>query len=139
LYREYISLRCPYSSTFLISLSFPDHLLSSLQTADLHFSHTWKESIWCCRTRTPLPERLQYVDQVELVRGNICTKLDIAKLQFAELEDEIGERDVFVHKGKKGMQWCFLREERVREVISLGGKVHVKVFSPSLRVSWIEI
>jgi hypothetical protein len=99
LYRQYISLRCPLSSTFLIFLSIPDHLLSSLQTEKLHFLEAWKEFVWCCRTKTPLPSHLQYLGEAELVKGNICTNPDIARLELAELEDGIGEEDVLVNEG----------------------------------------
>jgi hypothetical protein len=131
LYRQYISLRCPYSSTFLLSFSIPNHFLSSLRMEEVYFSHTWKEFIWYSKTKTPLPSHLQYLGEAELVKGFICTKLDIARLEFAELEDGIGVRNVLVTEGgEKGIQWCF-SEEKVREVIK---KVHVNVFGPSLRI-----
>jgi hypothetical protein len=132
MYRQYISLRCPLSCTFLLSFSIPDHLLSSLQTEKLYFSHTWKEFIWCCRTKTPLPSYLQYLGEEELVKGNICTKsaAQLAKLGLQDPQSGVTEADISVLDGEeKAVQWCF-GEEKVREIIRSGGKVHVKVFGP---------
>jgi hypothetical protein len=132
--RRYISLRCPGASTFLISIFIPNNFLFSLRMEEVYFSETWKEFIWCCRTKTPLPGHLQHLGDADVVKGTICTKPDIVRLSLQDLQSKLTEDDVFVHEdGEKGVQWC-LKEEKVREVLGCGGKVHVEVFDPSLRV-----
>jgi hypothetical protein len=131
LYRRYISLRCPYSSTYLVCLSIPNIFLSSLRMEEVYFSETWKELIWCCRRKQPVPEHLQHLGKADVVKGYICTKPDIARLSLQDLPSKVTEDDIFVHEdGQKGIQWCF-REEKVREVMGLGAQVHVGVFGPS--------
>jgi hypothetical protein len=132
MYCQYLSLRCPFASTFLICLSMPNIFLSCLDTEEVYFSETWKEYTWYCRRKQSLPGHLQYLGKADVVKGHMCTNSSIAKLKVGELEDGIGERDLMVKEdGEKAVQWCS-SEERVREVLGeAGGRVHVEVFGPS--------
>lgn len=134
-FRKYLSLRCPYSSTHLLSINIPDHLIASLQIEELWYGEAWKEYIWHCKTKSPLPEHLQYLARADLVKGHICTKppSEIARLRLDNLDAEVRESDVFVlPNGEKAIQWCFKEDEfrRIMEGLEGKGRVHVEVFEP---------
>jgi hypothetical protein len=134
-YLDYTTLRCPFSTTFLICLTIPNQLLFFLSTNEVRFSETWKEYLWYSETKTPLPEHLQRLGKADVVKGFICTKppARLARLSLQDLQSEVTEDDILMlEDGLEAVQWCF-REKRVREVLGCGGKVHVEIFGPSLR------
>lgn len=134
-FREYISIRCPLASTLLLRICIPNDLLTSLRTEELWYGDDWKQFLWHCKTKSPLPEHLQYLERADLVKGHICTKFpsEIARLKIGNVAAEIRESDVFVLlNGEEAVQWCF-REEKFRDITrgeSGRGTVHVEVFEP---------
>lgn len=134
-FREFISIRCPCSSTYLLSINIPNALLASFQTEELWYGDDWKQFIWHCKTKSPVPEHLGCLGRADLVRGHICTKppSQIAKLKLQDLEADVSESDIFVlASGEKGIQWSF-KEDRFRglmEGLRESDKMHIEGFGP---------
>jgi hypothetical protein len=123
-FRQYSALRCPFSSTLLLSIQIPDSFLASLDIEELWYGEEWKEYIQCCRTKSPPSSHLQHLSKADVIIGHISTKSQ-------HLNDEVSERDVLMHQGdSKAIQWCFVREEKVREMMGLvkGKGVHIEIF-----------
>lgn len=143
-FREYISIRCPFSSTLLLKINIPNGLLASLQSEELWYGEHWKQFIWHCKNKTPLPQHLQYLESADLIKGHICTKppAQLARLGHTDLQTEVSESDIFVlEDGEKGIQWCF-NEDKFRKIMEgLRGGVHVEVFGPlkSVRLFSLEL
>jgi len=132
-FRQYISIRCPYASTLLLKINIPNALLVSLQSEELCYGEHWKQFIWHCKNKTPLPQHLRYLGRADLIKGHICTKppAQFARLEHTDLKTGVSKSDVFVlDDGEKGVQWCF-NEDRFRGLMTgLRGGVHIEVFEP---------
>jgi hypothetical protein len=125
-FRQYSALRFPFSSVFLLSIQIPNSFLDTLHIEELWYGEDWKEYIFHSRTKSPPSSHLQHLSKADVIIGHISTRSQ-------HLNGEASEDDVFMHRdGSKAIQWCFLREERTREMMGLvrGKGVHVEVFGP---------
>jgi hypothetical protein len=125
-FRQYISLRCPFSTTLLLSLQMPDSFLASLNIEELWYGEEWKEYIRYCKTKSPPPSHLQHLCKADILIGHISIKSQ-------HLNGKVSENDILMHQdGSKAIQWCFVREEKVREMMGLvrGKGAHVEIFGP---------
>jgi len=133
--REYIAIRCPFSSTLLLKINIPNALLASLKTEELWYGEHWRQFIWHRKNKSPLPQHLEVLESADLIKGHICNKppAQLARLGHTDLETEFSESDVFVlDYGEKGVQWCF-KEDKFRglvEELRGSGRVHIEGFEP---------
>jgi hypothetical protein len=133
-YREWAARRCPGSDTCMIQIQVSNAFVERLLSAEIWFSADWKEFLWTCKRELDLPPKFDYLRDVDLIRGHICTGMShmIARIAPADVQTRI-TRDQLMHcpsTRRPAIQWMFWKREtlnRLRDEIR--GKMHIEVFA----------
>lgn len=133
-YRQYAAERSPFSETWVVRIQVPNEFLAPLRTEQLWYSANWKEYVWWCKRKQPVPEKFHHLsEKADLIKGHICARSppEVARFKAQDFQTKFTKNDLMYNDGQKATQWVFMKEEKVRQLAQLlKGKVYVEINGP---------
>ncbi|KAJ5888266.1 hypothetical protein N7495_008307 [Penicillium taxi] len=108
---------------------------SCLNSHELWDSLVWKEFVWLCRKEGQMPEHLEWLEALDLIKGHVCSggTTQIASLAYEDIFATITEHVLKVQVQErfiKAIQWVFLKSVHFRALgAQVRGKVHLDFFA----------
>lgn len=139
LYRAFVSRRCFYTETWLITIQIPQSFVQSLKVSRIYYSPDWKEYVWHCRKgRRPPPKHDRLWNGKDLIIGHIFTNngSNVTRVSEEHIQIGIGAHNVLRVPGTgcKATQWAFLGSAFEPLAEAIKGKIHIDIMAPTSQV-----
>lgn len=125
-YREWAARRCPGSDTCIIRIEVSNAFVESQRSAGMWYSADWKEFVWNCRRQElDLPSQFDYLRNVDLVKGHVCSCMGISRISSTDAQTHI-TRD----NAGPATQWVIWKTDSVKRwAEEIRGKTHIQIFA----------
>lgn len=133
-YQQWAALRSPTSDTCLIRIQVSNDFIERLSFAGMWFSPDWREFVWHCKQEKDPPPKFDYLRNVDVIKGHICTGTTraIRQIAAADVQTHISRAQLVpcTSTGRPAIQWMFQKSGSIKLLADeIRGKTHIEIFA----------